>query len=153
MENLTLGPVSVLRRSRRDAIATGKELLEKVGLEDKASYYPAALSGGQQQRVGIARALAMDPKVILFDEVTSALDPERVGEVLKVIRQLARDGLTMIIVTHEMQFAKEISDQVMFVDEGHIVEKGAPLQIFESPKTQRLSSFLQRFNDSQISQV
>lgn len=148
LENVTLGPVKVLGKSRAQANAQGRELLAKVGLLDKALSYPSALSGGQQQRIGIARALAMHPKVILLDEVTSALDPERVGEVLKVIRQLADDGMTMVIVTHEMQFARDISDRVLFFDEGHIVEEGSPTNMFLHPATDRLSAFLQRFHDS-----
>lgn len=147
LQNLTLGPTQVLGRSRADAERAAHELLAKVDLADKAGHYPSALSGGEQQRIGIARALAMDPKVILFDEVTSALDPERVGEVLKVMRGLADDGMTMVIVTHEMQFAREISDHVIFFDGGRIVEQGPPDRMFDQPGTERLANFLRRFHD------
>ncbi len=146
LQNITLGPLKVLGQPRAEAEEFARELLVKVGLEDKAHAYPSALSGGQQQRIGIARALAMRPKVILFDEVTSALDPELVGEVLKVIRKLADDGMTMVIVTHEMQFAREIADRVLFFDQGCIVEQGPPDQIFSNPQTDRLLSFLKRVN-------
>jgi polar amino acid transport system ATP-binding protein len=148
LENITLGPILVNGMKRPEAEAMGRELLRKIGLADKAGAYPANLSGGQQQRIGIARALAMQPKVLLFDEVTSSLDPERVGEVLVVMRELAEEGMTMVIVTHEMQFAREVSDTVLFFDEGKIVEQGAPDAIFGSPTSDRLRSFLQRFHSA-----
>ncbi|MHA3902877.1 amino acid ABC transporter ATP-binding protein [Castellaniella sp. WN] len=146
LDNITLGPRLVRGMTRHDANTLAHELLEKVGLSGKADAYPANLSGGQKQRVGIARTLAMKPKVLLFDEVTSALDPELVGEVLKVMTDLAREGVTMIIVTHEMQFAKDVSHRVLFMDAGEIVEEGLPEHIFEAPKTERLRCFLRRFN-------
>ncbi len=148
LENITLGPILVRGMKRAEAQAMGRELLAKIGLADKADAYPANLSGGQQQRIGIARALAMRPKVLLFDEVTSALDPERVGEVLVVMRELADEGMTMVIVTHEMQFAREVSDRVLFFDQGRIVEQGRPEEIFGHPATDRLNSFLQRFHNA-----
>ena len=131
---------------RPEATRRGRDLLARVGLADKADSYPANLSGGQQQRVAIARALAMEPKVILFDEVTSALDPELVGEVLAVMRQLAADhGVTMIVVTHEISFAREAADRVIFMDQGVVVETGAPDDVLDQPKSERLQSFLSRF--------
>ncbi len=148
LENITMGPILVRGMKRSEAGAMGRELLEKIGLADKAEAYPANLSGGQQQRIGIARALAMRPKVLLFDEVTSALDPERVGEVLVVMRELADEGMTMVIVTHEMQFAREVSDRVLFFDQGKIVEQGRPDDIFGHPESDRLKSFLQRFHNA-----
>jgi polar amino acid transport system ATP-binding protein len=145
LRNVAFGPMKVRKVSKSQAEARGRELLEMVGLSDKASSYPNQLSGGQQQRVAIARALAMQPKVMLFDEVTSALDPELVGEVLNVMRQLATSsGVTMIVVTHEMQFAREVSDRVVFMDEGLIVEEGIPAEVFAQPKSDRLRSFLRR---------
>jgi polar amino acid transport system ATP-binding protein len=147
LENVMLGPVTVRKVPRREAEKLAREQLAKVGLSDKADSYPSALSGGQQQRVGIARALAMEPKVMLFDEVTSALDPELVGEVLLVMKNLAEEGMTMVIVTHEMEFAQSVSDEVLFFDEGKIVESGDPASVFASPKTDRLQSFLQRFHE------
>ena len=122
-----------------------RELLDKVGLADKANAYPSQLSGGQQQRVAIARALAMEPKVMLFDEVTSALDPELVGEVLGVMKGLARDGMTMFVVTHEMAFAREVADRVVFMADGEIVEQGPPSEVFGNPRSERLRNFLGRF--------
>lgn len=141
LENVMEGPVTVKGESKETAKEKGELLLRKVGLADKAGYYPYQLSGGQQ-RVGIARALAMEPKVMLFDEPTSALDPELVGEVLKVMRDLAAEGMTMVIVTHEMRFAREAADEVIFMDGGIIIERGKPEQIFSSPKEARTSQFL-----------
>ncbi|TAM82936.1 MAG: amino acid ABC transporter ATP-binding protein [Candidimonas sp.] len=146
LENITLGPILVRRMTRADADQLAHELLAKVGLSDKAKAYPASLSGGQKQRIGIARSLAMRPKVLLFDEVTSALDPELVGEVLAVMRELTQEGITMLIVTHEMQFAKEVSNDVMFFDAGKIVVRDAPEHIFGHPENERLRSFLHRFH-------
>jgi polar amino acid transport system ATP-binding protein len=131
----------VRKRSRPEAEKRGYELLEQVGLEDKADAYPAHLSGGQKQRVAIARALAMDPKIMLFDEVTSALDPEMIGEVLEVMKKLAAGGTTMMIVTHEIGFAREVADRVMFMDEGKIVESGPPAQVIDNPKEERTREF------------
>ncbi|WP_436373520.1 amino acid ABC transporter ATP-binding protein [Cytobacillus sp. BC1816] len=142
LENVMEGPVTVKGESKETAKEKGELLLRKVGLADKAGFYPYQLSGGQQQRVGIARALAMEPKVMLFDEPTSALDPELVGEVLKVMKDLAAEGMTMVIVTHEMRFAREAADEVIFMDGGIIVERGKPEQIFSSPKEMRTSQFL-----------
>ncbi len=144
MENLTLAPISVRGIGKAEAEAKAADLLEKVGLSDKKDARPSELSGGQQQRVAIARALAMEPKVMLFDEPTSALDPELVGEVLKVIADLAKNGMTMIIITHEMLFAKEVSNRVIFMADGQIVEVGTPDQVLERPKMERTRSFLQR---------
>jgi polar amino acid transport system ATP-binding protein len=142
--NVTLAPQAVLGQSRADAEARGRELLARFGLADKARDYPDRLSGGQQQRVAIVRALAMDPDLMLLDEVTSALDPELVAEVLEVIRELAAGGMTMLIATHEMGFAREIADRVCFLDEGVILEQGPPEQIFEHPREPRTQRFLQR---------
>ena len=142
LENIILGPMKVKKESKKSAIQKAKELLDKVGLADKADAYPASLSGGQKQRVAISRALAMNPKVMLFDEPTSALDPELVGEVLAVMKDLAQEGMTMVVVTHEMGFAKEVGDRVLFIDEGVVVEEGPPEQIFSAPKSERLKSFL-----------
>jgi polar amino acid transport system ATP-binding protein len=144
LENIIEAPIHVRRIPRRQAVEQAHELLRKVGLLEKANAYPARLSGGQQQRVAIARSLAMEPKVMLFDEVTSALDPELVGEVLAVMLQLAKDGMTMFVVTHEMSFAKEVADRVIFMDAGEIVEQGQPSDIFGSPKSERLRGFLAR---------
>ncbi len=144
IENLVLAQVSVRGKSRAEAEKTADELLAKVGLADKREAYPAQLSGGQQQRVAIARALAMEPKVMLFDEPTSALDPELVGDVLEVIADLAKSGMTMLIITHEMLFAKEVSDRVIFMADGVIVEQGQPSEILERPKMERTRTFLQR---------
>lgn len=142
LENVTLGPVQVLKHSRATAEVAARELLARVGLADKTSARPGELSGGQQQRVAIARALAMAPRIMLFDEPTSALDPEMVGEVLSVIRGLAEDGLTMIVVTHEMAFAREIADRVVFMDQGRIVEVAPPEQFFSAPANERAQRFL-----------
>lgn len=143
LQNVMEGPVQVQRRRKSEVENEAKALLEKVGLGDKLDAYPFQLSGGQQQRVGIARALAMKPKVMLFDEPTSALDPELVGEVLKVMKDLAKEGMTMVVVTHEMRFAKEVANTVVFMDGGHIVEQGTPEQIFEQPREERTRRFLQ----------
>ena len=142
LKNVMAGPTIIQKMERNKAEKRAMELLEKVGLADKADVYPAMLSGGQQQRVAIARALAMDPDVLLFDEPTSALDPELVGEVLQVIDELAKDGMTMLVVTHEMGFAKEVSDRVVYLYEGKIEEMGTPKEIFENPKSERLQSFI-----------
>jgi polar amino acid transport system ATP-binding protein len=142
IENLTEAPVHVLRLGKEEARKRGRELLAQVGLADKAEAYPEELSGGQQQRVAIARALAMHPKAMLFDEVTSALDPELVAEVLTVMRDLARRGMTMLIVTHEMNFARQVAARVIFMDHGVIVEQGTPAQIFEAPREPRTRDFL-----------
>jgi ABC-type histidine transport system ATPase subunit len=142
LQNLIEAPIRVLKRSRREAIEHAELLLQKVGIAEKRDEYPTNLSGGQQQRVAIARALAMMPQVLLLDEITSALDPELVGEVLNVIHGLAKEGRTMIIVTHEMKFAREVSNWIIFLDEGVICEAGTPQGIFESPKTDRLQAFL-----------
>lgn len=142
VENLKIAPMKVKGLTVTEAEEKAKDLLAKVGLADKADAYPASLSGGQQQRVAIARALAMDPDVMLFDEPTSALDPEMVGEVLKVMKDLAESGMTMVVVTHEMGFAKEVSDRVLFMDAGYIVEQGTPTEVFEHPKNERTQDFL-----------
>lgn len=142
LENITLAPMQVKGESKEEVLEQGLELLRSVGLEEKADAYPNSLSGGQQQRVAIARALAMRPKIMLFDEPTSALDPEMVGEVLSVIRGLTHSGMTMMIVTHEMGFAREVSDRVFFMDEGIIMEQGRPDQIFSNPKLERTQNFL-----------
>lgn len=142
LKNVMAGPTIIQKMERNKAEKRAMELLEKVGLADKADVYPAMLSGGQQQRVAIARALAMDPDVLLFDEPTSALDPELVGEVLQVIDELAKEGMTMLVVTHEMGFAKEVSDRVVYLYEGKIEEMGTPKEIFENPKSERLQSFI-----------
>jgi L-cystine transport system ATP-binding protein len=142
LENVMEGPIIVKRESRSEVEVRARKLLEKVGLGDKFDYYPFQLSGGQQQRVGIARALAMEPKVMLFDEPTSALDPELVGEVLKVMKDLANEGMTMVVVTHEMRFAEEVADEVLFMDQGIIIEKGQPSEIFTNPKEARTKQFL-----------
>ena len=142
LENLTLAPVLLKKASKADAEAKALELLERVGLADRADAYPNQLSGGQKQRVAIVRALCMDPEVMLFDEPTSALDPEMVGEVLDVMKSLAKKGMTMIVVTHEMGFAKEVSNRVLFMDEGVIAEDDTPEELFSNPKCERLQSFL-----------
>jgi polar amino acid transport system ATP-binding protein len=144
MDNVTLAPIRVLNVSREEAYERGRRLLERVGLADKLETYPVALSGGQQQRVAIARALAMQPKLMLFDEPTSALDPELVGDVLDVMRGLARDGMTMIVVTHEMGFAREVADSVVFMDEGVVVETGAPGEVLVKPQHERTQAFLSK---------
>jgi len=142
LQNVMEGPIIVKGERKEDARKKAQALLEKVGLGDKQDYFPAQLSGGQQQRVGIARALAMEPEVMLFDEPTSALDPELVGEVLKVMKDLAREGMTMIVVTHEMRFAREAADEVIFMDQGVIVERNKPEEIFTNPKEERTRKFL-----------
>ena len=144
LENIILAPTKVLGVSRNEAIETAMDLLQKVGLKEKAKSYPNQLSGGQQQRVAIARALAMKPKVMLFDEPTSALDPEMVTEVLDVMKNLAKQGMTMVVVTHEMGFAREVGDRVLFVDEGRIIEEGTPKDIFENPQQERTKLFLSK---------
>lgn len=142
LNNITLAPIQVLKTTKEEAAREARALLSKVGLEEKANVFPSKLSGGQKQRVAIARALAMKPQVMLFDEPTSALDPELVGEVLRVMKQLAEEGMTMLIVTHEMGFAREVADRVVFIDKGVIVEAGPPEQLFKSPQTERLRLFL-----------
>ncbi len=142
LENVIEAPVHVLKKPKDAAISEAKELLDKVGIIDKASYYPNQLSGGQQQRAAIARALAMNPKVMLLDEPTSALDPELVGEVLRVLQQLAQEGRTMIIVTHEMKFARDVASHVVFLDKGKIEEEGSPKKLFSSPQSERCRQFL-----------
>lgn len=144
LDNVTLGPIKVRGMTRNEANSLGLDLLAKVGLEDKAHNYPDQLSGGQKQRVAIARSLALRPKVILFDEPTSALDPELVGEVLEVMKRLAREGMTMVVVTHEMGFAKEVADRVIFIDEGRIQEEAEPEEFFSNPKHPRLRDFLSK---------
>ncbi|BDH84565.1 amino acid ABC transporter ATP-binding protein [Lactococcus lactis] len=142
LENLCLAPVKTGKMTKEEAKKTSEDLLQRVGLSDKAEAYPQALSGGQQQRVAIARALAMNPDVMLFDEPTSALDPEMVGEVLAVMQELAKEGMTMVVVTHEMGFAKTVADRVLFMADGTIVEQGKPAQVFDSPKEKRTQDFL-----------
>jgi polar amino acid transport system ATP-binding protein len=144
LRNITIAQERVLRRSRREAERVARDNLDRVGLADRAGAYPAQLSGGQQQRVAIARALAMDPALMLFDEPTSALDPELVGDVLAVMRKLAEDGMTMLVVTHEMGFAREVADRVVFMDGGVIVEDGPPEQVIGAPKHERTRTFLRR---------
>jgi polar amino acid transport system ATP-binding protein len=144
LENVTIGPTRVLGRARAESRDSGRELLSRVGLGDKLDTYPAQLSGGQQQRVAIARALAMQPKLMLFDEPTSALDPELVGDVLDAMRQLAADGMTMIVVTHEMGFAREVADTVVFMDAGVVVESGKPAEVLSAPRHERTRSFLSK---------
>ena len=142
MDNITLAPIKIKKMSKEDAEKLGMELLKRVGLEDKAKAFPGQLSGGQQQRIAIARALAMEPEIMLFDEPTSALDPEMVGEVLDVMKDLANQGMTMVIVTHEMGFAKEVASRVLFMDDGVIVEQAPPDELFANPKNDRTKSFL-----------
>lgn len=144
LENMTLAPIKVLKKSKEEAEKKAMELLKRVGLEEKAHAYPAQLSGGQKQRIAIVRSLCMDPDVMLFDEPTSALDPEMVGEVLNVMRELARDGMTMAIVTHEMGFAKEVGTRVIFIDEGQIKEENTPKEFFDNPQNERLKEFLSK---------
>ena len=144
LQNMTLAPVQLKRKTREEAEAKAMELLRRIGLQDKASAYPATLSGGQKQRIAITRALAMDPQVMLFDEPTSALDPEMVGEVLDLIRELASAGMTMVVVTHEMGFARELADRVLFMDGGIVLEEGTPEEIFGSPKNARTKEFLSK---------
>ena len=143
LENMTLAPIKLLKKTKEEADATAMQLLEKVGLADRADAYPSQLSGGQKQRIAIVRALCMEPEVMLFDEPTSALDPELVGEVLEVMKSLARAGMTMLCVTHEMGFAKEVADRVIFMADGIILEEGTPEEIFTAPKNPRLQQFLQ----------
>ncbi|MDY3303874.1 MAG: amino acid ABC transporter ATP-binding protein [Clostridia bacterium] len=143
LKNMTLGPIKLLKKSKEEAEAKALELLERVGLKDRANAYPAQLSGGQKQRVAIVRALCMNPDVMLFDEPTSALDPEMVGEVLDVMKQLAREGMTMVVVTHEMGFARDVADRVIFMCDGSIEEEGLPETIFSNPKGERTKQFLQ----------
>ena len=142
LQNITLAPVTLKLKTQEEAEKEAMELLERIGLPDKANVYPSTLSGGQKQRIAIVRSLAMHPDVMLFDEPTSALDPEMVGEVLEVMKDLARDGMTMVVVTHEMGFAREVGDRVLFVDEGRILEEGTPEEIFNNPKEERLKTFL-----------
>ena len=142
LRNMTLGPCKLLHRSRKEAEEKARELLKRVGLDDRADAYPSQLSGGQKQRIAIVRALCMEPEVMLFDEPTSALDPEMVGEVLDVMKELAKAGSTMVVVTHEMGFAREVGSRVVFMDSGKIVEEGTPEQIFDHPQSDRLKSFL-----------
>ena len=144
LRNMTLAPMTLLKKSREDAEAQAMALLRRVGLEDKANAYPSQLSGGQKQRIAIVRALCMDPEVMLFDEPTSALDPEMVGEVLDVMKELARDGMTMVVVTHEMGFAREVGSRVLFMEEGVIMEENEPQEFFANPKSERLKSFLSK---------
>ncbi|NNU83628.1 amino acid ABC transporter ATP-binding protein [Geobacillus sp. BMUD] len=144
LNNITLAPMKVRKWPREKAEAKAMELLAKVGLQDKAHAYPDSLSGGQAQRVAIARALAMEPKIMLFDEPTSALDPEMVGEVLSVMKQLANEGMTMVVVTHEMGFAREVGDRVLFMDGGYIVEEGKPEELFDRPQHERTKAFLSK---------
>ncbi len=150
LRNIVTGPVKIKGVSRSDAEALGRKLLAQVGLADKVDEYPARLSGGQQQRVAIARALAMQPKLMLLDEITSALDPELVGEVLEVIKQLVADGLTVVLVTHEMQFARDVAHRVVFMDGGSIVEEGSPDYIFGQARSERLHAFLKRHRDAYL---
>lgn len=142
LDNITLAPIKVKKISKEKAEKIALDLLEKVGLFDKATAYPQSLSGGQQQRIAIARALAMEPDVMLFDEPTSALDPEMVGEVLSVMKDLAKEGMTMVIVTHEMGFAKEVGDSILFMDDGQILEQGSPKKVFNDPQNSRTQDFL-----------
>ena len=142
LKNLTIAPIKLLKKPKVEAEKKAMELLQRVGLADRANAYPSQLSGGQKQRIAIVRSLCMEPEVMLFDEPTSALDPEMVGEVLDVMKELANEGMTMVVVTHEMGFAKEVGSRVVFMDEGVIVEQGTPAQIFNEPKSDRLKSFL-----------
>ena len=144
LENITIAPINVKNKSKTEAEKIAKDLLVKVGLLEKANAYPASLSGGQKQRIAIARALAMEPDVMLFDEPTSALDPEMVGEVLNVMKNLAKEGMTMVVVTHEMGFAKEVGDRILFMDGGNIVEQGTPEEMFTNPKNSRTIDFLSK---------
>lgn len=144
LENMTLAPLELKKMNKDEAIKKALDLLDKVGLKDKKDVYPDTLSGGQKQRVAIARALEMNPKIMLFDEPTSALDPEMVGEVLKVMKDLAQEGMTMVVVTHEMNFARDVSDRVIFMDQGYILEEGPPEEIFTSPTSDRCKEFLDK---------
>lgn len=145
LKNIMDAPISVQKRNKKEVEAEARKLLEKMGLEEKADAYPCQLSGGQQQRVAIARALALNPSILFFDEPTSALDPELTGEILKVIRELAEEKMTMVIVTHEMSFARDVADRVIFMDGGYIVEEGDPKEVIENPKEERTKQFLARF--------
>lgn len=147
LQNITEAPIHVLNKSKEGAEAAARELLEKMNLSSKADAYPCQLSGGQQQRVSIARALAMNPDILFFDEPTSALDPELTGEILKVIRELAAEHMTMVVVTHEMKFARDVADYVVFMDDGAIIEQGAPEQLFDNTQNERTRAFLSRFNE------
>ena len=144
MENITLAPVKLKKMTKEEAVKKGQELLERVGLAEKANNYPAQLSGGQKQRVAIARALAMQPEIMLFDEPTSALDPEMVGEVLDVMKELAKSGMTMVVVTHEMGFAREVGTRLLFMDQGVIMEQGKPEDVFSNPQNERTQAFLSK---------
>ncbi|MGN1387479.1 MAG: amino acid ABC transporter ATP-binding protein [Bacillus sp. (in: firmicutes)] len=144
LQNITLAPLKVLKKSNEEAVKTARYYLEKVGIPDKENSYPSQLSGGQQQRVAIARGLAMSPEIMLFDEPTSALDPEMIGEVLDVMKKLAQEGMTMVVVTHEMGFAKEVADRVIFIDQGKILEDSTPAEFFANPKEERAKLFLGR---------
>ncbi len=144
LQNITLAPTKLLGMSKEEADKKGMELLERVGLAEKANAYPSQLSGGQKQRIAIVRSLAMEPDVMLFDEPTSALDPEMVGDVLEVMKDLAKEGMTMVVVTHEMGFAKEVSDRVVFMADGYVVEEGRPEAIFEDPQNERTKAFLEK---------
>lgn len=149
LRNITEAPVRVLKKSRQQAEQSARDLLQKMGLSDKADAYPYQLSGGQQQRVSIARALAMNPDILFFDEPTSALDPELTGEILKVIRELAAERMTMVVVTHEMKFAHDVADQVIFMDQGAIIEQGTPEEVFGNTRNERTRAFLSRFNEDE----
>lgn len=142
LENITLAPVTLKIKTKDEAIFEARELLKRIGLSDKENDYPSTLSGGQKQRIAIVRSLAMHPEVMLFDEPTSALDPEMVGEVLEVMKDLAKEGMTMVVVTHEMGFAREVADRVIFMNDGYIEEEGTPQEIFQNPKSERLNQFL-----------
>lgn len=144
LDNVTFAPKLILKKDKEEAKKVALDLLDKVGLKDKANVYPTALSGGQQQRVAIARALAMEPKMMLFDEPTSALDPELVGDVLNVMRDLAKEGMTMVVVTHEMGFARDVADRAIFMDGGYVVEENSPREMFSNPKNERTKAFLSR---------
>ena len=144
MKNMTVAPIKLLKKSREEAEARAMELLKRVGLDDRADAYPSQLSGGQKQRIAIVRSLCMEPDVMLFDEPTSALDPEMVGEVLEVMKDLAKEGMTMAVVTHEMGFAKEVGSRILFIDEGVIMEENTPREFFDHPKSERLKSFLSK---------
>lgn len=144
LKNMTIAPIKLLKLPKEDAEKRAMELLERVGLADRANAYPSQLSGGQKQRVAIVRALCMNPEVMLFDEPTSALDPEMVGEVLEVMKELAQSGMTMVVVTHEMGFAREVADRILFIDEGVIMEEAAPAEFFDNPKSLRLKEFLSK---------
>lgn len=150
LKNVTDAPINVQKRNKKEVFAQAEEFLKKMGLEEKADAYPCQLSGGQQQRVSIVRALAMNPEILFFDEPTSALDPELTGEVLKVIKQLAEEKMTMVIVTHEMEFARAVSDRVIFMDDGIIVEQGSPKDVFDNPKTERTKQFLSNYKKDEM---